>query len=543
MSYPIYIPKITHAPVYFPRNGTAPYLRYNHCADTVRFRGRFLTAWNANRTGREGVTGQYNFLSFSNDFIRWTPPTKLFSGELCDPPIRSDLQWQPSFLCDRDETLFCAWCDTGTGQTFIASTTDGIHWKNRAIPPHPFFSKTDDVIAFPTNHGLAAQDGSLYFPISFRTPNYEDSRYAGVLISRDRGKNWFWSKPAEAISWQEMGISPDATLMEHPSLWEPMVYEYDAFSLGLLVRNNTDTRKHPAVQTEHLLLFSRSFDRGKSWTPCRPVELETVVSRCYAVCSGSNFLMVMNDWIRGIPDHIPGDRLNLALFCGSSRDPDLLLPGPVIQPQGGRAFYPNGFTFDGKLYVVYTYPDCIGATIVHELPDGTHPYLLPRGSRDGLRIDSEAIVLLQPEATIGLVLPESMFREELFSLEFDLYSEVRSESDFPILSLGGKTREGARLLLRFDVNSEQDILIFAAADGTEIPVGSVPFRSPVRLRLNIYRDRLEVINGEVKIQYPGHILRKIAFGGLYVPPEYPFRRRAVCDVIRIPRDSIRANGC
>ena len=535
---PVYVPKITHAPVYFPRNGTAPYLRYNHCADTVRFQDRFLTVWNANRTGREGVAGQYNFLSFSDDFIRWSSPVKLFAGEFCDPPVCSDLQWQPSLLSDRGETLFCAWCDTGTGETFIASTRDGCHWKNRNIPPHPFFSGAESVVAFPTNHGLAAQDGSLYFPVSFRPPDYEFSRYAGILISRDRGESWHWSKPIEAVPWQEMGIPQDAGLMERPSIWEPMVYEYDENSLGLLVRNNTNTRKHASIQPEHLLLFSRSTDRGESWSPCRPVELETVVSRCYAETAGPDFLMVMNDWIRGVPGHIPDDRLHLALFCGTSRDPDLLLPGPVVQPRGGRAFYPNGFLFDGKLYLVYTYPDCIGATIVHELPDGTRPYLLPRGSREGLEIDSDSLVLLQEQATAGLVLPEAVLRKPLISLEFEMYSEVRSESDFTLLTLGGKTRHGARLLLRFDADSNRDLLILSTGDGTEIPAGAIPFRSHVRLHLNLHRDRIELFNGSERVQYQKRILRKIAFGGLYEPPIYPPFSRAVRDKIRIPIDSI-----
>ncbi len=535
---PVYLPNITHAPVYFPRNGSAPYLRYNHCADTIRFRGRFLTVWNANRNGREGVAGQYNFLSTSEDFIHWTSPLKLFSGDYCDPPIHSDLQWQPSLLNDRDETLFCAWCDTGSGETFIASTTDGIHWKNRRIPQPPLFSSAEGIVAFPTNHGLAAQDGSLYFPVSFRVPDYESTRYAGVLISRDRGKSWYWSKPVEAVTWETLGIMPEPGLMERPSLWEPIVYEYDKDTLGLLVRNNTNTRNHPAIQPEHLLLFSQSPDGGESWTPCCPVELETVVSRCYAERTASSFLMVMNDWIRGIPGHIPQDRLHLSLFCGTSRNPDLLLPGPVVQPQGGRAFYPNGFTFDGKLYLVYTYPDCIGATIVHDLPDGTHPYLLPRGGRDGLRINSDTVELLQPQATLGLVLPESFLEKELITLEFAFSAEVRSEADFPLLSLGGKTKCGARLLLRFDADSNRDILILADNSGSEIPAGSVPFRSSVRLRLNLFRDRIELFHGTQTICLKGSVLRKIAFGGLYEPPVYPLLSCAVRDKIRIPIDSI-----
>ena len=77
-------------------------------------------------------------------------------------------------------------------------------------------------------------------------------------------------------------------------------------------------------------------------------------------------------------------------------DPDLLLPGPVIQPQGGTAFYPNGFVDNGKLYVAYTYPAGIHSSVIEPLPDFTRPFLLPREGRSGLKIENGIAHFGQP---------------------------------------------------------------------------------------------------------------------------------------------------
>ena len=39
MTLPIYDPEVSYNPIYCPRNGKKPYLRYNHDVDIVRFQG------------------------------------------------------------------------------------------------------------------------------------------------------------------------------------------------------------------------------------------------------------------------------------------------------------------------------------------------------------------------------------------------------------------------------------------------------------------------------------------------------------------------
>ncbi len=537
----IYSPEITHSTIYFPRCGTKPYLRYNHCVDVIPFQNKFFAAWNANSTGKEGIDGQYNFLSISEDFKYWSAPIKIFAGDLCTPPVYSDRQWQPSFINYKDKKIFCAWCDTQAKKTYIASSTDGRNWKNQEIPPNQVPADQSQLVAFPTNHGLLTKQGNMIFPVSYTYPEMKDlgrCRFAGVLYSHDGGNSWQWSELVESATWDELGITPENPLMDRPALWEPAVYEYDDGKLGLLVRNSTTTVDNPSIKPEHLLLFSQSNNEGRSWTQCRTVELETVVSRCYAEYNEKQFRMVHNDWTGGIPGHIPDDRYNLALFLSSTENPDYLLPGPLVQPSGGRAFYPNGFTHNGKMYLAYTYPDYIGATIIHDLPDSSRPFLLPRGSREGLQIDEENITLMQPQATLGLVLPDDMIQADCISLEFAFEPFVRRESDFPLLSIGGKNRCGARLLLRFDETLNMDQLILASSDGQETFICRVSSRSLNHICLKLHQNRITISNDTEQITVSGNFMRKIAFGGLYEQPIYPPGSKPVQDVIHIPIHSI-----
>jgi hypothetical protein len=104
-SLPIYEPSVKFADIYFPHPSVQPLLKYNHDVDIVKFKGRFFAAWNANATPAEGVPGQYNFLSVSDDFEQWSKPVRLFYKEGgCENPIETDNQWQPDFINYKDET-------------------------------------------------------------------------------------------------------------------------------------------------------------------------------------------------------------------------------------------------------------------------------------------------------------------------------------------------------------------------------------------------------------------------------------------------------
>ena len=84
------------------------------------------------------------------------------------------------------------------------------------------------------------------------------------------------------------------------------------------------------------------------------MEVDTICSRNYSVAgvgAPDSLLMVMNDNNVRVPEWISHDRYFLSLYVSPICEPDLLLPGPLVQPEGGTAYYPNGFVDDGKLYL------------------------------------------------------------------------------------------------------------------------------------------------------------------------------------------------
>ena len=290
-------------------------------------------------------------------------PVRLFCKEGgCENPIETDNQWQPNFINDGDETLYCTWCDYNARRTFVASSRDGLLWRNHEVPTAPP-DLTGQVVGFPTNHGLRTRKGVLLLPCSLPfTPKFlvGTTRYAGVLRSEDRGASWQWSRPIEAARWSELGEDPKQFGTDRIAIWEPMLFEQADGRIGLLIRNSTAQEDEKIPEKSYrMLLYAESDDAGRTWSKARSVELDTICSRNYAVAGvggGDGLLMVHERQPRADPAaDLARPLLPVAVLAPVS-NPDLLLPGPVIQPEGGTAFYPNGFVADGKLYVAYTYP-------------------------------------------------------------------------------------------------------------------------------------------------------------------------------------------
>ena len=541
---PIYRPHVTTNDIYFYHPAKKPALKYNHDVDIVRFKGRFLAAWNANATPAEGVPGQYDFLSVSDDFQKWSTPVRLFFKEGgCENPVETDNQWQPNFVNDGDRTLFCAWCDYNARRTFVASSLDGLKWRNQEVPAAPP-GLDGKVVGFPTNHGLATSKGLLMLPCSLPfTPKFlvGSTQYAAVLRSEDHGKSWQWSQPIEAAHWSELGENAKEFGTDQISLWEPMLFEQADGRIGLLVRNSTAQENTAIPEKPHrMLLYATSSDQGRTWTKARTVEVDTICSRNYAaagVGGRDGLLMVMNDNHVQIPQRISHDRYFLSLFLAPISSPDLLLPGPLVQPEGGTAFYPNGFVADGKLYLAYTYPRGIHSTVVEPLPDFQQPQLLPRAGRAGLRIEGRTAYFTQRQSSLGLVLNEALTQAEQLRLTFAVDVHRYAGQDVPILTLGGKTRQGASIRALYNEST--------AADGFVVRVGSKkaelgPFAmgQSNRIELTIGRKAFSVsLNGGPAQTFNTSLLQKICFGGLYERPEWPLGMTHAHE-IRLDLDSI-----
>lgn len=363
----VYRPRVTLSDIYFFHPGAKPALRYNHDVDIVKFKGRFVAAWNANESRGEDKPGQFNYVSVSTDFVHWSEPVRMFTASAgAENPVESDNQWQPNFINWKDRKLFCAWSDFVARRVFVAVSEDGVRWTNVEVPNAPPALK-GKASGFPTNHGLLTSKGVMLFPCSIPFTDTEralvgKTRYAGVLRSEDGGATWSWSEPIEAVTWSQTGEKPEDFGGETITLWEPMLYEQADGRIGLLIRNSTAQENPERAEKPHrMLLHAVSADAGRTWSKAKTVDVDTICSRNYAVSgigTPDSLLMVMNDQNVRVPDRISHDRYFLALYCSPVTEPDLLLPGPVVQPQGGTAFYPNGFVDDGKLYIAYTASGC-----------------------------------------------------------------------------------------------------------------------------------------------------------------------------------------
>lgn len=538
----VYAPRVRHGYIYCPHPGNKVPLQYNHDVDIVFFAGRYIAAWNANAAGSEGVPGQYNYVAYSDDFENWSEPRPMFADERCINPIDDDSQWQPAFTISRSGVLFCAWCAHGRPQTYISSSRDGIHWENRAVQTAPDALR-GKVLGFPTNHGLTLPDGRMIFPCSlpylFRLEDFpkdkhqsvtghdytfwvRDTEYSGLLISDDDGENWHWSEPIRAADWAAFGEDPYERGTPFPTTWEPMVYEQDDGMLGLIVRNSTtqDTPIRPD-KPHQMLLYCQSADRGETFGQALPVSVDTVCSRSFALGgadAGGGMLMVHNDhWCR-IPVPMSGDRFHLSLFAAPVPDPDLLLPGPVVQPENGWCSYPNGFVKDGRLHVAASYHG-IAYGIVEALPSFDAPFLMPRQGRDFLYAQDGIYTFQSRAATVGLVLSRAATEAESVTIDFRHQVRAYRGDQTTILTVGGKVDRGFLLIARYDEARGSDVLAALLPDGTETVVTAISQGDWNEIGVTIARDTVQLlINGEAAtLSIPG-VLRKVAFGGLYEPP-------------------------
>jgi hypothetical protein len=93
---PSYQPRVKLADIYSPHPGATPALKYIHDVDIVKFKDRFIAAWNGNEARAEDVPGQFDFLSICDDFEHWSTPVRMFTADAgARNPVESDNQRQP----------------------------------------------------------------------------------------------------------------------------------------------------------------------------------------------------------------------------------------------------------------------------------------------------------------------------------------------------------------------------------------------------------------------------------------------------------------
>jgi hypothetical protein len=505
-------------------------LRYNHCVNVVRFKGTYYASWNANIIGKEGIAGQYVMLSNSDDYFNWSEPVRVFTEPQCSaPPISNDSQWQPGFINWQDETLFCAWCTHMHGpKLYISHSRDGSHWTTEELPNAPD-SLMGRCMGFPTNRGLITKTGRMIFPCSMPpTPDAPDrlfsvgaTEYSALIMSDNGGKTWYWSEPIRTADWADFGEDPAWRGTPFATTWEPMVYDMEDGRLGLLVRNSTTQEDASRPEKSHQMLFyATSKDDGMHWTQALPVDLDTLCSRNYTVAGAAahnGLYMVMNDHPARVPVIMSRDRYYMGLFVSPVPDPNLLLPGPLLVPVG-RAFYPDGFIKDDKMYWASSHGNIINGT-VEPLPDFTAPFLMRRESRQPPELLDSLYTLPTRPSTLCVVMDKALTLAPAVTIRFEHRFDQWVEDGYPILTLGGKTRSG--MVIR--AKPEVGVMCVEAvmADGQHTALGEAPLHAWNQYEVTLGSNSTDVTLNGRQTHHPIVCLRKVAFGGLYDPPSWP----------------------
>lgn len=550
----IYQPVVTHTIINQVYTEWSPAMHYNHDADIAFFRGRYFCVWNANPEGKdEGYPGQYNYLSYSDDFRNWSVPVKAFASEGgAINPVDDDYQWQPNFINFHDEVLYCAWCVSNKNPAvYISYSNDGIHWTNtkpeqqlpeqiHRIEKEQFYREDSDSksghslnrtpeVAFPTNHGLLTKDERMLFPVSFPPLTWESA----ALISEDKGKSWVWGNLTNLI--KPSTFVPDPAIkFQSPfvKFWEPVFYEYENGDIGMIVRCVMN-KQVDGFDDSKSIFHAISKDGGYTFSSPVSVEVPTLSAREMIFrpeATGEALFMVANDWLKEVPMQLR-DRNNLSLYLAPVSDPDLLLPGPLVQQKGNTGHYPNGEIRDGKLCIAYSYgmkPRAIYGSRVEELPDFSEPFLLPRGGSPAVEFRRDGKAWF-PEtySTLGLVLTEELTKQEILNLEFNI--KITSVPNFypvhkphptvqgtTVLTVGGINRNGTVLRV---INPLPPYDVQVRYKDKWHNIGQINLYDDLKVNFEIRENTFKIsINDNKAVEFQERLLRKISFGGLYLEP-------------------------
>lgn len=549
--YPVAKFEVEHAVINEVYPAWSPRMGYNHDSDITLFKRHYIAAWNANPDiPEESQPGQRNYLSVSGDFLHWSVPVEPFTskGGAVHPvdTIGNDFQWQPNFINYKNETLFCAWCVTGpNAAAYVSRSTDGVHWENtRITAPLPMsYDRTASPGAtpFPSNHGLLTRSGAMFFPICLAPQGMPRGKALQVcaLISEDAGQSWHWGEFTPVLRVEKF-LKPGRTgtgQKREMDVWEPHFFEHPDGRIGLLVRVS-NSAPDDGLTADQMILYAESNDGGVTFSYPRTVDIETISSRHQSFSmarSPSDLMLVANDWLPGYPRHLR-DRHYLAVYFSPVCDPDLLIPGPVIQRRGTTGHYPNGEINHGEMIISYSYgvkPRAIYASRIKNLPDFTTPFFLLRESRPRVVINDRTGVAYFPEtfSSLGLVLTKNLTEQKQLSLEFTArlltvpafypgQSKDEAVNGMTLLSIGAVDHHHTQLRVTRPLPPYH---VEVLRDHEWVKVTEITLRERISVRVRMTDEGAIVEVGNAKpLAIPRKLYRKINFGGFYTDPvAYP----------------------
>lgn len=230
---------------------------------------------------------------------------------------------------------------------------------------------------------------------------------------------------------------------------------------------------------------------------------------------------VANDWTPRVPRDKPHDRHNLALFLAPTPDPDLLVPGPLVQPTGGIAYYPNGEAIPadrgGGLLLSFTQAG-IHACRVETLPDPDRPCLVPRGGRSPAVVADDRVTLHHHDSSVAVLPPRAAVTAERATLCCTLRLDRYSGSPTTLMTLdsGGE----AISLLAADTDRDDRLMIRAGGATHDLGPLELGRDTDVRIDLAPHACRIDAAGGRREMP-SRHAFPRLAFGNSRPVPPSP----------------------
>lgn len=551
LPYPVAKFNVEHAVINEVYPKWSPNMGYNHDADITFFKGRYVATWNANPDiPDESRPGQKIYFSVSDDFQHWSEPVAAFTSEGgAINPVNStgnDFQWQPNFINYNDQTLFCAWCVTGpNAAAYVSKSVDGIHWETVRIT-EPLPKSYDSAAApgsspFPSNHGLLTKSGVMLFPICLAPKEMPEGKplQVGALISKDGGKSWHWGEftPVLPVSKFLKPGRHNTGKRSEVRVWEPHFFEHPDGKIGLLIRV-ANVEAEDGLTADQMILYAESSDGGVTFSYPKTVDIETVSSRHQSFSmsrSASDLILVANDWLPGYTKTLR-DRHFLSAYFSPVCDPNLLIPGPVIQKHGTTGHYPNGEINNGEMIIAYSYgvkPRAIYASRIKNLPDFSTPFFLPREGRPAVSIDESTQTAYFPEtfSSMGLVLTKELTEQKQITLDFAVklltvpsfypgQSKDEAVNGMTLLTIGALDHDNTQIRISRPL-PPYNVEVLKNNQWTKI--GEVGSRETLNISVAMSDSEYTVkINDYDPVTIQGRLMRKINFGGFYTDPiAYP----------------------
>ena len=384
-TYEVYQPQVER---HFVVNTNAQALKYNHDSSIAWFGDRWFCLWNANDPPAEGKPGQLNYVSTSRDGRQWTASKAVFASAECSVnpvPCPKGTQWQPNLIVV-DGELWAVWSQNSRNEyngCYVSKlSAPEAKWRNERLQWNGDAQPKIDGQRwrlFPTQNPMRLRSGRVLAPITMMGGKAADA-------PEGLSNSWWATEKRDSVLYTDDGttwhVSPGAVQPKRTwAQWEPTVWQVPDETVMMFARNNDHRgRQEEGPRPAEMLLWSKSTDDGKTWTPHEYVPLETVASRMHVLpAGGDRFMMVHNDWPAG---QFVSDRLNLALFFtrGSGID---FVAGPGLTGTEPIVAYPQMWIHDGRLAVSYSQGRqyrSIKVALVEPLPDPNRYYLFPRSN-------------------------------------------------------------------------------------------------------------------------------------------------------------------